>query len=153
MAGDARQKFGPYLTGYARMSKGEDQSNAAQTRAFDAAGCRRVFEETTGGGRWDRPRLREMIGQLRAGNVVVVWKLDRPSRSPHIMDGIEAAGAQPHRSERARQQIQQMPPARHRTALLAILREMEATLTDAAITKFGTRIAPGPLAHTPTVSQ
>lgn len=86
-----------YLIGYARVSKGEDQSNAAQARALGAAGCRRVFEETASGGRWDRPRLQEMIGQLRAGDVVVVWKLDRLSRSLkdllHIMDRIEAAGA------------------------------------------------------------
>ena len=54
----------PYLIGYARVSKGDEQSNAAQRRALDAAGCRRVFEETASGGRWDRPRLQEMIGQL-----------------------------------------------------------------------------------------
>ncbi len=87
----------PYLIGYARVSKGEEQSNVAQARALDAAGCRRVFEETASGGRWDRPKLHEMIGQLRAGDVVVVWKLDRLSRSLkdllHIMDRIEAAGA------------------------------------------------------------
>ncbi|MET3438012.1 recombinase family protein [Sphingomonas sp. 1185] len=86
-----------YLIGYARVSKGEEQSNVAQARALDAAGCRRVFEETASGGRWDRPKLHEMIGQLREGDVVVVWKLDRLSRSLkdllHIMDRIEAAGA------------------------------------------------------------
>lgn len=87
----------PYLIGYARVSKGEEQSNMAQCRALEAAGCRRVFEETASGGRWDRPRLQEMIAQLREGDVVVVWKLDRLSRSLkdllHIMDRIEAAGA------------------------------------------------------------
>jgi len=71
----------PYLIGYARVSKGDEQSNAAQRRALDAAGCKRVFEETASGGRWDRPKLLEMIGQLREGDVVVVWKLDRLSRS------------------------------------------------------------------------
>ena len=87
----------PYLIGYARVSKGDDQSNAAQRRALDAAGCKRVFEETASGGRWDRPKLLEMIGQLRDGDVVVVWKLDRLSRSLkdmlHIMERIEIAGA------------------------------------------------------------
>jgi DNA invertase Pin-like site-specific DNA recombinase len=86
-----------YLIGYARVSKGEEQSNAPQARALEAAGCRRVFEETASGGRWDRPKLHEMIGQLREGDVVVVWKLDRLSRSLkdllHIMDRIEEAGA------------------------------------------------------------
>ena len=87
----------PYLIGYARVSKGDDQSNAAQRRALDAAGCKRVFEETASGGRWDRPKLLEMIGQLRDGDVVVVWKLDRLSRSLkdmlHIIERIELAGA------------------------------------------------------------
>src|SRR3546814_6526147 len=84
-----------YLIGYARVSKGDDQSNATQRRALDALGCKRVFEETASGGRWDRPKLLEMIGQLREGDVVVVWKLDRPSRSLkdmlHIMEQIGRA--------------------------------------------------------------
>ncbi len=87
----------PYLIGYARVSKGDAQSNVAQRRALDAAGCKRVFEETASGGRWDRPKLQEMIEQLRDGDVVVVWKLDRLSRSLkdllHIMDRIETAGS------------------------------------------------------------
>lgn len=87
----------PYLIGYARVSKGDEQSNVAQRRALDAAGCKRVFDETASGGRWDRPKLQEMIDQLRDGDVVVVWKLDRLSRSLkdllHIMDRIETAGA------------------------------------------------------------
>src|SRR3546814_8962377 len=69
-----------YLICYSRVSKGDDQSNATQRRALDALGCKRVFEETASGGRWDRPKLLEMIGQLREGDVVVVWKLDRLSR-------------------------------------------------------------------------
>lgn len=87
----------PYLIGYARVSKGDEQSNAAQARALNAAGCKRVFDEAASGGRWDRPKLQEMIGQLRDGDVVVVWKLDRLSRSLkdllHLMEKIEAAGA------------------------------------------------------------
>lgn len=86
-----------YLIGYARVSKSEEQSNTLQARALEAAGCQRLFEETASGGRWDRPKLHELLGQLRKGDVVVVWKLDRLSRSLkdllHIMDQIEAAGA------------------------------------------------------------
>lgn len=86
----------PFLIGYARVSKGDDQPNAAQARALKDAGCKRVFEETASGGRWDRPKLLEMIEQLRDGDVVVVWKLDRLSRSLkdllHIMERIESAG-------------------------------------------------------------
>jgi DNA invertase Pin-like site-specific DNA recombinase len=87
----------PFLLGYARVSKGDEQSNAAQAAALRKAGCRRVFEEAASGGRWDRPALQEMLRQLRENDVVVVWKLDRLSRSLkdvlHIMERIAAAGA------------------------------------------------------------
>lgn len=87
----------PYLIGYARVSKGDEQSNAAQARALTAAGCQRVFEEAASGGRWDRPILHDMLGHLRRGDVVVVWKLDRLTRSLkdllHLIERIEAAGA------------------------------------------------------------
>src|SRR3546814_16683668 len=88
--------FSDLIVGYARVSKGDDQSNATQRRALDALGCKRVFEETASGGRWDRPKLLEMIGQVREGDVVVVWKLDRLYRSLQdmlqIMERIALAG-------------------------------------------------------------
>lgn len=40
-----------------------------------------LFEEKASGGRWDRPELHRLMGQLRKGDVLVVWKLDRLSRS------------------------------------------------------------------------
>ncbi|QYE33389.1 recombinase family protein (plasmid) [Polymorphobacter sp. PAMC 29334] len=87
----------PYLIGYARVSKGDEQSNVAQARSLAAAGCRRIFEEAASGGRWDRPVLHEMLSQLRAGDIVVVWKLDRLTRSLkdllHLIERIELAGA------------------------------------------------------------
>lgn len=85
------------LIGYARVSKGDEQSNAAQVAALRRAECEQVFEEKASGGRWDRPELQRMLGQLRRGDIVVVWKLDRLSRSLkdllHIMEKVEAAGA------------------------------------------------------------
>ncbi|WP_439848748.1 recombinase family protein [Sinorhizobium meliloti] len=85
------------LIGYARVSKGDEQSNKAQARALSEAGCKRVFEEKASGGRWDRPELHRMLDQLRDGDTVVVWKLDRLSRSLkdvlHLMDRITSAGA------------------------------------------------------------
>ena len=85
------------LIGYARVSKGDDQSNALQAKALKAAGCERVFEEAASGGRWDRPILHDMLRQLRDGDVVVVWKLDRLSRSLkdllHLMERIKEADA------------------------------------------------------------
>jgi DNA invertase Pin-like site-specific DNA recombinase len=85
------------LLGYARVSKGDEQNNVLQTKALKAAGCRRIFEEAASGGRWDRPELHRLLDQLREGDTVVVWKLDRLSRSLkdvlHIMERIGNAGA------------------------------------------------------------
>ena len=69
------------LLGYARVSKSEEQETASQIRALKKAGCKRVFEETASGGRWDRPELHRLLDQMRAGDTLVVWKLDRLSRS------------------------------------------------------------------------
>jgi DNA invertase Pin-like site-specific DNA recombinase len=88
---------GGALLGYARVSKGDEQNNALQTKAPRAAGCRRLFEETASGGRWDRPELHRLLDQLCEGDTVVVWKLDRLSRSLkdllHIMEQIGNVGA------------------------------------------------------------
>jgi DNA invertase Pin-like site-specific DNA recombinase len=85
------------LLGYARVSKGDDQTNIMQARALRVAGCRRIFEEAASGGRWDRPELHRLLDHLREGDTLVVWKLDRLSRSLkdvlHIMERIAAAGA------------------------------------------------------------
>ena len=69
------------LIGYARVSKGDEQSTAPQLRALKAAGVEKTFQEQASGGRWDRPELHRMLDQLRDTDVVVVWKLDRLSRS------------------------------------------------------------------------
>jgi hypothetical protein len=66
--------------GYARVST-QDQDAASQIAALKNFGCELIFQEKVSGGRWDRPELHRMLGQLRKGDVVVVWKLDRLSRS------------------------------------------------------------------------
>src|SRR5271156_1000165 len=68
------------LIGYARVSTSE-QETAAQVTALKAAGCERIYREKASGGRWDRPELHRLLDQLRRGDVLVVWKLDRLSRS------------------------------------------------------------------------
>lgn len=82
--------------GYARVSKGEQQI-APQLRALQEAGCQKIFEESGSGGRWNRPELHQLLGQLRAGDTLVVWKLDRLSRSLKdlllILEKIQAVGA------------------------------------------------------------
>jgi DNA invertase Pin-like site-specific DNA recombinase len=83
--------------GYARVSKGDDQTNVAQAKALKAAGCDRIFEEIASGGRWERPELHRLLDHLRPGDTIVVWKLDRLSRSLkdvlHIMERIGKVGA------------------------------------------------------------
>ena len=82
--------------GYARVST-QDQDNATQLAALKAAGCELMFQEKATGGRWDRPELHRLLGQLRKGDVLVVWKLDRLSRSLkdvlNLMENIQQAGA------------------------------------------------------------
>ncbi|CAN5273291.1 hypothetical protein BH10PSE19_BH10PSE19_17070 [soil metagenome] len=85
------------LYGYARVSKTEDQDTLTQINALKLAGVKKLFEERASGGRWDRPQLHKMLDQLREGDVVIVWKLDRLSRSLkdllHIIEKIEGVGA------------------------------------------------------------
>lgn len=68
-----------------------------QVQALKKAGCKRIFEENASGGRWDRPELHRALEQLRPGDVFVVWKLDRLSRSLkdllHILERITENGA------------------------------------------------------------
>ena len=65
--------------GYARVSTNE-QDTAAQVSALKPAGCEKIFREASGG-RWDRPELHRLLDQLREGDVLVVARLDRLSRS------------------------------------------------------------------------
>lgn len=85
------------LIGYARVSKIEGQETAAQVSALRDAGAEKIFQEQASGGRWDRPELHCLLNQLRPGDVVVVWKLDRLSRSLsdllRIMEKVDEAGA------------------------------------------------------------
>lgn len=68
------------LIGYARVST-LDQSPALQLDALRTVGCERVFEEMASGAKEDRPQLLAALDHMRAGDVLVVWKLDRLARS------------------------------------------------------------------------
>jgi DNA invertase Pin-like site-specific DNA recombinase len=82
--------------GYARVST-QDQDTDAQIAALKSSGCELIFQEKASGGRWDRPELHRLLGQLRKGDVLVVWKLDRLSRSLKdvllLMEKVDQAGA------------------------------------------------------------
>ena len=68
-----------------------------QVKALRQAGCKRIFEEKASGGRWDRPELHRALEHLREEDVLVIWKLDRLSRSLkdllHILERVREAGA------------------------------------------------------------
>ncbi len=82
--------------GYARVST-QYQDTDAQIAALKSFGCELIFLENASGGRWDRPELHRLLEQLRKGDVLVVWKLDRLSRSLKdvllLMEKVEQAGA------------------------------------------------------------
>ena len=82
--------------GYARVST-EDQRLALQLDVLKNAGCTRIFREKVSGAFRDRPELNRMLDQLRGGDVVAVWKLDRLARSTRnlleIVGTIGNAGA------------------------------------------------------------
>jgi DNA invertase Pin-like site-specific DNA recombinase len=71
--------------GYARVSTGE-QTLDLQLDALASTGCGKVFIETASGAKADRPILADVLGYLRAGDTLVVWRLDRLGRSlPHLI--------------------------------------------------------------------
>jgi len=81
--------------GYARVST-DDQRMDLQRDALTAAGCERVFTDTASGAKAARPGLDEALAFARAGDVLVVWRLDRLGRSlpelVKIVGELEAAG-------------------------------------------------------------
>lgn len=66
--------------GYARLSK-DDQYLDLQRDALKQAGCNVIYEEVATGKTAPRPELEECRKALRAGDTIVVWRLDRLGRS------------------------------------------------------------------------
>ncbi|MGI4827185.1 MAG: recombinase family protein [Janthinobacterium lividum] len=74
------------LIGYARVST-QDQNLELQTEALYKAGCKKIFEDRVSGTRAERPGFTQAREGLRAGDTLVVWKLDRLGRSvKHLVD-------------------------------------------------------------------
>jgi DNA invertase Pin-like site-specific DNA recombinase len=74
--------------GYARVSTGE-QNLALQIDALRAAGAERIFEDHgISGSTVFKPAYCDLVSQLRAGDEIMVWRLDRLSRSlPSLIVG------------------------------------------------------------------
>ena len=71
------------IIGYARVSTAaaaaQDQNLDLQTDELTKLGCQKIYQEKVSSGK-ERPQLMKMIENLREGDSVMVWKLDRLAR-------------------------------------------------------------------------
>lgn len=79
-------------------TQADHNGDRLQIDALKAAGCQEpIVYEVASGGRWDRPKLQRLLKRLQPGDLLMVYKLDRLSRSLHdilkIMDAIRQTGA------------------------------------------------------------
>jgi len=85
--------------GYCRVSTGKQSTSIEmQEKQLRAAGCEKIYkDENESGGKRNRPQLNKALEHIRTGDVLVVTKLDRLSRSLvdllDILKKVEAAGA------------------------------------------------------------
>lgn len=68
------------MIGYARVST-DDQNLDLQLDALRGAGCERIYSDKISGAKAERPELSRALEQARAGDTLVVWRLDRLGRS------------------------------------------------------------------------
>jgi len=66
--------------GYARVST-DDQNLHLQEDALTAAGCEQIYKDTISGAKTKRVGLSDALAYAREGDTIVVWRLDRLSRS------------------------------------------------------------------------
>jgi DNA invertase Pin-like site-specific DNA recombinase len=85
------------MIGYARVST-EDQELRVQLDALEKAGCWNVYQEKRSASKGKRrPQLELALMDLRPGDTLVVWRLDRLVRNARdmytLLDRVTAAGA------------------------------------------------------------
>jgi DNA invertase Pin-like site-specific DNA recombinase len=74
------------LIGYARVST-QDQTLDLQLDALKKAGCEKILTDKASGATADRQGLDQALEQLRKGDILIVWRLDRLGRSlRHLID-------------------------------------------------------------------
>ena len=66
--------------GYARVSTA-DQNPEMQLDALSAAGCLKVYQDTATGTKMDRPEWLRCLDDLRPGDTLIIWKIDRLGRN------------------------------------------------------------------------
>ncbi|WP_081069279.1 recombinase family protein [Burkholderia diffusa] len=81
--------------GYARVST-EEQCLDLQLSALKRAGCDTILSDYgVSGSRFDRPGLRHALGMAKAGDALVVWRLDRLGRSlSNLVEVVSSLGKQ-----------------------------------------------------------
>jgi DNA invertase Pin-like site-specific DNA recombinase len=76
------------LIGYARVSTSEQTLNL-QKDALEKIGCVKIFSDVVSGAKAEREGLHEALEYVRAGDTLVVWRLDRLGRSlKHLIEAI-----------------------------------------------------------------
>jgi DNA invertase Pin-like site-specific DNA recombinase len=76
------------LIGYARVSTSE-QTLDLQKDALEKIGCAKIYSDVVSGAKAEREGLAEALGYVRAGDTIVVWRLDRLGRSlKHLIETI-----------------------------------------------------------------
>jgi DNA invertase Pin-like site-specific DNA recombinase len=81
------------LIGYARVST-DEQDTAGQLDALRMRGCTVVFEDRASGGSRDRPKLVQALDRVRAGDTLLVVRIDRLARSlVHLLEIVETLRA------------------------------------------------------------
>ena len=85
--------------GYARVSTDKQATSIdIQVKQLKTAGCEKIYkDENESGGKRNRPQLNKALEHIRPGDVLVVCKLDRLTRSLvdllEILKKVEATGA------------------------------------------------------------
>lgn len=75
------------LVGYARVST-LDQDYSLQVEQLENYGCDKIFYEKKSGKNTGRPELHKALEYLRAGDKLVVYKIDRLARSTRDLHNI-----------------------------------------------------------------
>jgi DNA invertase Pin-like site-specific DNA recombinase len=79
-----------------QKSRARPENLDLQLQALKKAGCRRILQEKISASARNRPESQRMLDQVRDGDILVVWKLDRLARSTRdlleTMETIRGAG-------------------------------------------------------------